>query len=234
VTGETGKSGGTGGTGVMLLPVPPVLPVCLLLFVAPLAAQDAPSALARAETAYWKLMSLRAEFEQTIVNPMLGAPETTRGTLYLVPPSRFAMKFSEPAGDRIVADGDWLWAYTPSTVPGQVIRQPVPQAGAATPNLFAQFVDRPLERYDATYAGADTVAGDAVDLVTLVPKVEGLPFRRVTIAVSRETGLLRRLAIVEDSGQRRTLVLASLAPNAAVPLGEVRFEVPRGVKVVTP
>jgi outer membrane lipoprotein-sorting protein len=56
----------------------------------------------------------------------------------------------------------------------------------------------------------------------------------VTIAVSRETGMLRRLAIVEESGQRRTLVLTALAPNAPVPPREVRFEVPRGVKVVTP
>jgi outer membrane lipoprotein carrier protein len=205
-----------------------------LLVAAPVAGQDAPAALARAETAYRKLTSLRAQFEQTIVNPMLGGPETSRGTLYLVPPSRFAMRFTEPAGDRVVADGEWLWAYTPSTVPGQVIRQPVPQAGAATPNLFAQFVDRPLERYDATYAGGDTVAGDPVDLVTLVPKVTGLPFRQVTIAISRETGLLRRLAIVEDSGQRRTLVLPAMAPNAPVLPAEVRFEVPRGVKVVSP
>jgi hypothetical protein len=46
--------------------------------------------------------------------------------------------------------------------------------------------------------------------------------------------MLRRLAIVEESGQRRTLVLTALAPNALVSLREVRFEVPRGVKVVTP
>lgn len=208
--------------------------VAIAALAGPLPAQDVPAALARAESAYRKLTSLRAEFEQTIVNPMLGGPESSRGTLYLVPPSKFAMRFTEPAGDRIVADGEWLWAYTPSTVPGQVIRQPVPQAGAATPNLFAQFVDRPLERYDATAAGRDTVAGDPVDLVTLVPKVEGLPFRRVTIAVSRETGLLRRLAIVEDSGQRRTLVLTAMAPNAPVLPAEVRFDVPRGVKVVSP
>jgi outer membrane lipoprotein carrier protein len=208
--------------------------VAIAALAGPLPAQDVSAALARAEAAYRKLTSLRAEFEQTIVNPMLGGPESSRGTLYLVPPSKFAMRFTEPAGDRIVADGEWLWAYTPSTVPGQVIRQLVPQAGAATPNLFAQFVDRPLERYDATAAGRDTVAGDPVDLVTLVPKVEGLPFRRVTIAVSRETGLLRRLAIVEDSGQRRTLVLTAMAPNAPVLPAEVRFDVPRGVKVVSP
>jgi outer membrane lipoprotein carrier protein len=205
-----------------------------LLLSTPLLAQDVPTTLARAEAAYRRLTSLRAEFEQTIVNPMLGGPETSAGTLYLVPPSKLAMRFSNPAGDRIVADGEWLWAYTPSTVPGQVIRQPVPEAGPASPNLFAQFVDRPLDRYDATPAGTDTVVGDPVDLVRLVPRVDGLPFRRVTIAVSRRTGLLRRLDIVEESGQRRTLVLTSLTPNASVPPAEVRFAVPRGVKVVSP
>ena len=209
-------------------------PVLALLVGPPVAGQDAPSALARADSAYRQLASLRAEFEQVIVNPMLGGPETSRGTLYLVPPSKFAMRFTDPAGDRVVADGEWLWAYTPSTVPGQVIRQPVPQLGAATPNLFAQFVDRPLDRYQASYAGRDEVSGDAVDLVTLVPKVRDLPFRRVTIAISTRTGHLRRLAIVEESGQRRTITLVAIAPNAPVLPGEVRFEVPRGVKIVTP
>jgi len=213
---------------------PTAVALAMLLAPLPLSAQDAPTVLARAEQAYRAVTSLRAEFEQIISNPMLGKPERSEGTLFLVVPERFAMRFSDPAGDRIVADGEWLWAYTPSTVPGQVIRQPVPQSGAATPNLFAQFVDRPLERYEASYAGRDTVAGDPVELVTLVPHDDALGFRRATIAVSERTGWIRRVAIVEASGQRRTLVLTTLTPNAAVPRDEVRFVVPRGVKIVSP
>lgn len=197
-------------------------------------AQDAPTVLARAEAAYASVASLRAEFGQTISNPMLGDAEVSHGTLFLVKPDRFAMRFAEPAGDRIVADGTWLWAYTPSTVPNQVIRQPVPHSGAATPNLFAQFVDRPFERYVATYAGRDTVAGDAVELVTLVPRRSDLGFRRATIAVSVATGWIRRVAITEDSGQRRTLVLTALTPNGDVPSAEVTFTPPRGTKIVSP
>jgi len=211
------------------------LPI-LLVVSAPLSlfAQDAPTVLARAESVYASVTSLRAEFRQTITNPMLGAPEEASGTLYLAKPGKFAMRFSEPAGDRIVVDGQWLWAYTPSTVEGQVIRQPVPTSGATTPNLFAQFVERPLERYDVTYLERDTVAGEPVELVMLVPKTGDLGFRRATIAVSERTGWIRRVAIVEDSGQRRTLVLTALTPNANVPVEEVRFRVPRGVKIVAP
>ena len=217
------------------LPSLPLLPLMLLLSAPlPLASQDAPSALARSERAYASVTSLRADFEQTITNPMLGAPEESSGTLYLVKPGKFAMRFSEPAGDRIVADGQWLWAYTPSTVEDQVIRQPIPTSGAATPHLFAQFVERPLERYDATYLGRDTVAGEPVERVLLVPKAGDLGFRRATIAVSERTGWIRSLVITEDSGQRRALVLTSMTPDADVPAEEVRFRVPRGVKIVSP
>ena len=203
------------------------------LIALPAHAQDVAATLAKAEQTYAAVHSLRAEFEQTITNPMLGAPAVSRGTLFLVKPSRFAMRFSEPEGDRIVADGTWLWAFTPSTVPDQVIRQAVPTAGTATPNLFAQFVEHPLERYDVTAAGRDTVVGEPVELVTLVPKVAGLGFRRATIAVATRTGWIRRVQIVEDSGQHRTLVLTSITPDATVPRAEVEFKVPKGVKVVT-
>jgi len=67
-----------------------------------------------------------------------------------------------------------------------------------------------------------------------VPRVSGLGFRRATIAISERTGWIRRVALIEDSGQRRTLVLTALAPNAEVPAAEVKFTVPKGVKVVTP
>jgi outer membrane lipoprotein carrier protein len=197
-------------------------------------AQEADSALARAQRAYDAMQTLSAEFTQTLDNPMLGAPESSRGAMYLAPPGKFAMRFSDPAGDRIVADGQWLWVYTPSSVPDQVIRQPIPEAGANTPNLFQQFVDRPRERYRVTFLRADTAAGEAVDLVRLVPRREGLPFREAVMAVARRDGWPRRLSLLEESGQRRELVFHRIAVNSAVPGGELSFSVPRGVKVITP
>lgn len=204
-----------------------------VLWTAPLAAQHVDAALARAQLAYDEMRTLRAEFRQTITNPMLGGPEQSRGVLFLEPPGRFAMRFTQPPGDRIVADGRWLWVYAPSSVPDQVIRQEIPATGATTPNLFAQFVDHPLERYRATYLGADTVGGEVVDLVRLVPRRENLPFRDAVIAVARD-GWLRRLSLVEESGQRRELVFTALAVNHPIPRAEFIFEAPKGAKVVTP
>jgi len=206
----------------------------LMLAAPSLSAQSADSVLARAQRAYDGMTTLRAAFSQTLTNPMLGGPEQSRGVLFLQPPGRFAMRFSEPSGDRVVADGQWLWVYTPSSVPDQVIRQPIPTSGANTPNLFAQFVDQPLERYRASYVGSDTVAAEPVDLVRLVPKGNDVPFREAVIGISRRDGWMRRLSLVEESGQRRVLTFQRLDINQLIPPGELRFSVPRGTRVITP
>jgi len=212
----------------------PAILGALVLAAPPLSAQSADSVLARAQRAYDGMTTLRAAFSQTLTNPMLGGPEQSRGVLFLQPPGRFAMRFSEPSGDRVVADGQWLWVYTPSSVPDQVIRQPIPTSGANTPNLFAQFVDQPLERYRASYVGSDTVAAEPVDLVRLVPKGDDAPFREAVIGISRRDGWMRRLSLVEESGQRRVLTFQRLDINQLIPPGELRFSVPRGTRVITP
>ena len=212
----------------------PAILGALVLAAPPLSAQSADSVLARAQRAYDGMTTLRAAFSQTLTNPMLGGPEQSRGVLFLQPPGRFAMRFSEPSGDRVVADGQWLWVYTPSSVPDQVIRQPIPTSGANTPNLFAQFVDQPLERYRASYVGSDTVATEPVDLVRLVPKGNDAPFREAVIGISRRDGWMRRLSLVEESGQRRVLTFQRLDINQLIPPGELRFSVPRGTRVITP
>lgn len=198
-----------------------------------LQAQDAPTALARAETTYNSLTSITANFTQTLVNRMLGAPETTTGTLFLDKPSKFAMRFEYPEGDRLVADGEWLWIYTPSTVPGQVIRQEIPTGGALTPNLFAQFVDRATERYDATYLGVETIGSVDADIVRLVPKGPA-EFRSATISIARDSGLMIKVLVREESGQDRTLELTDIITNVDIPPEEIRFDVPPGTRVVTP
>jgi outer membrane lipoprotein carrier protein len=211
-----------------------LIALCGTLSAGIASAQDVKTVLEKAEKSYHSATSFKAEFTQTIVNPMLGGPEHSRGVMYLNPPDRFAMRFSDPAGDRIVADGQWLWFFTPSTTPDQVIRQPVPKAGEATPNFFAQFLDRPMERYRATLVGKDTIGGTTVDVVKLVPKFNDQPFREAVIAIGRQDGLMRRVALVEESGQRRTVLLP--APQAGVPIAdeEFRFRAPKGVKVVSP
>jgi outer membrane lipoprotein carrier protein len=188
--------------------------------------------LDHASAVYQTITSLSADFTQVVTNPMLGAPDTTRGRLYQMRPSRFAMRFTDPTGDRIVADGRFLWLYTPSTTPGQVLRSRIPEYGTTGPNLIGQFVEHPRDRYTARYVRADSLPDGVADVVVLVPKAGDQPYSEATIWVGRDDGLVRRLDIVEASGQRRAVMLRDIKVNGGVPGRELTFSPPAGVRVV--
>ena len=188
--------------------------------------------LDHASAVYQTITSLSADFTQVVANPMLGAPDTTRGRLYQMRPSRFAMRFTDPKGDRIVADGRFLWLYTPSTTPGQVLRSRIPEYGSTGPNLIGQFVEHPRDRYTARYVRVDSLPDGVADVVLLVPKAGDQPYSEATIWVSRNDGLVRRLDIIESSGQRRTVMLRDIRVNGGVPGRELTFSPPAGVRVV--
>jgi outer membrane lipoprotein carrier protein len=197
-----------------------------------LPAQDPWPILDRASVAYHAISTLSADFVQIITNPLLGAPDTTRGALHLMRPNHFAMRFTDPQGDRVVADGRHLWLYTPSTAPGQVVRTTIPAEGTTGPNLIGQFVERPRERYEARYVRADSLASGWADVVELTPKAADAPYHTAMISVDRKNGLVRRIEIEETSGQQRVVVLRHLRRNARVPGREFVFRPPEGVRVV--
>jgi len=188
--------------------------------------------LDRASASFDTVRTLTADFVQIVENPMLGDPDTTRGKLYQRRPNYFAMRFTEPKNDRVVADGRRLWLYTPSTTPGQVIRTAIPGIGTTGPNLIGQFVEHPRERYTARYVRSDTTADGAVDVIALTPRATDLPYSEATVWIAKRDGLVRRIEIVETSGQRRTIMLQNLTVNRAIAAREFRFSPTSGVRVV--
>jgi len=224
-----GRAGGRTGGPILLLALG-------LLSAGPPVHQspDPWPVLDRASATYQTITSLSADFVQIITNPMIGTPDTTRGRLYQMRPSRFAMRFTAPKGDRIVADGRFLWLYTPSTTPGQVIRSRIPEYGTTGPNLIGQFVEQPRERYTAEYVRADSLpgGGGAVDVIRLVPKGHDQPYSEAKIWEGWEDALVHRVDIVESSGQERTVILRTIRVNRGVPRRELTFSPPAGVRVV--
>jgi outer membrane lipoprotein carrier protein len=205
-----------------------------LLAVAPAAAraQDANALVGRSSRVYRSLTSLTADFVQIIDNPMIDSAES-RGNLVQAGPDKLAMRFTDPPGEAVIIDGRSVWVYTPSTTPGQVIRMSVPSGGPVYGyNMLAWLLDRPAERYSASYLRADVVGGRSMDVVELVPAVPDLPFEKAVLWLDRADGIPRRLEITEHSGATRTLTLSKVRVNQSVPDSTFRFEVPSGVRVV--
>src|SRR5688500_1653714 len=86
----------------------------LLLALAPLpaAAQqaaDVDALIARAATTYKNARTATAKFEQTLTNPMTGTSAVSRGVMTRQSPGKLSFIFTDPKGDRVVADGEHLW-----------------------------------------------------------------------------------------------------------------------------
>jgi outer membrane lipoprotein carrier protein len=197
-----------------------------------IAQEDARALVSRASSVYRGLQSLRADFDQLIQNPMIG-DQASRGILIQSGQARLAMRFSEPDGEAIVIDGEYIWVYTPSTTPGQVLRMPLPSGGPVYGyNLIAWLLDRPHERYESTFVRNDRLEGRNVSVVEMVPTVPDMPFTRAVVWLDRSDGLPRRIEIEETSGQQRTLTLRNLRANVPIREDTFRFRVPSGVKVI--
>jgi outer membrane lipoprotein carrier protein len=203
-----------------------------VLAARPSGAQDAQAIIGRAARVYRSLGSLRADFVQVIDNPMIDSAES-KGTLVQAGPGKLAMRFSDPPGEAIVIDGKHVWVYTPSTVPGQVIRMAAPSGGPVYGyNLLAWLLDRPAERYRPSYLRTERLGGRTTDVIQLIPAVPDLPFSKAIIWLDRDDALPRRLEIHEESGAIRTLSLTKIRVNESLPERTFAFKVPDGVRIV--
>lgn len=188
---------------------------------------DASAILDRAARVYAAAGSLEADFRQTIADENIGTFRS-RGHLAQQGGDRFAMRFSDPRGEALVMDGTKLWAYTPSTTPGQVIRMAQP-TGPGAPNLVAWLLDSPNTRYTSTWLRHDS---SGVDIVRLVPRDTSLPFREATVAFAASDGLPRWIDILERGGAHRTLMLSHLRAGRRLPRSAFQFQVPSGVRII--
>lgn len=204
----------------------------LLLLAIPLRAQDPTAIVRRAGVVYRGLGSLQADFVQIIEDPSLGDTLRTTGKLYQTGANSFAMRFSDPPDEAIVIDGKYVWLYTPSTTPGQVIRTPMETDPVYGANLLARILDRPSERYNSSWLRSDTLGGRRVDVVAIVPRTGSLSFSRAVLWLDSEEALPRRIELSEAQGVRRVLILSHLRPNATIAREVFEFRVPKGVRVV--
>lgn len=195
-------------------------------------APDVQVLLRRAREVYDGLTSMQAVFEQTIEIPLLGRRRDGSGSWHQKGPGRFKMDFTDPEGDVIVADGQYLWLYYPSTHPGQVIRSAIDAnvTGAGMVDLQGRIFEEADSAYDAVLQGSEDVKGHATWRIALTPTGES-PYRRVRVWVDEDSFLVRRFEILEENETVRTVILDELRPNESIADSVFEFVPPEGADV---
>jgi outer membrane lipoprotein carrier protein len=187
--------------------------------------------LTRAERTYAGVRSMEADFVQQVYVPLLNSTQNSRGKIYHRAPDRFLMRFSDPQGDVIVADGRYVWMYYPSTDERQVMRSALGDGQSV--DLQREFLSNSAQKYVATRTGGETVGGRPTHALTLVPRGSS-PYRQIKVWVDTEDNLVRRFEINETNGTIRKLEMNNLRPNVTLADNLFQFTPPPGAQVYEP
>ncbi|HJQ53889.1 MAG TPA: outer membrane lipoprotein carrier protein LolA [Gemmatimonadaceae bacterium] len=209
-----------------------IYPVAFAVAALPLSAraQSADAIIDRAVAAYARLNSMRAEFRQTLTNPVTGNSQTTSGVILRKKPNLLSISFE--SGDRVAADGSTLWVYLPSSVPGQVVKMPYTGANASAVDPAEQFLNSPRSRFTVASGGEATVGGRSTHVITLTPKRANPNFASAKLWIDDSDSSIRQFDIETPSGLKRHVVITSFTPNPSLARTAFRFSVPKGARIV--
>ena len=187
--------------------------------------------LDKAVAKYEKTTSARADFKQTLTNPLTGSTSITRGVLLRRAPNLLSVKFDGPDGDRLVADGTSLWIYSPMSAPGQVIK--LPNSGGAMNNVDpgSQFLVSPRTKYTIKALGGATVGGRSTQMFQLIPRRQ-TQFTKAIVWIDASDASVRKFETTDANGLKRVVEILTWKANVAIPKSAFRFVPPAGTRVV--
>lgn len=180
---------------------------------------------------YESVTQFCADFTQHLSVPLLGDERTGTGQMCQARPNKFAMRFSDPEGDLVVVDGEWVWLYYPSLDPKQVLRFAMATGGGGY-DFHKEFLENPGQKYHVTYQAEEEVAGRRTHRLRLVP-LQAKSYLAAVVWIDVDAPLLRQVRVEEENGSVRTVTLHSVEMDPPDLTDEwFTFTPPEGVFVI--
>lgn len=198
----------------------------LLVLLLLLASAPAPAGEARDRLDHFfaTVVTLKARFEQSVIDEQGQLIQDSAGEVMLLRPGRFRWDYERPFKQLIVADGQFLWVYDSELAQATV--KPLGNALGAAPIMLLS-EPRPLtEDFIVLEEGSE----GAVQWVELKPKLQDTDFVRIRIGLD-EAGI-REMRLWDQFGQQTAIRFRDLELNIEIPPSRFRFDVPPGVDVI--
>jgi len=207
-------------TGKKLLQYGVVVLTMLLSFS--LSAAD--SASTKLNTFVKNVVTYKANFQQTVLDPQGNVMEKAQGVFVLERPGKFRWDYQEPFPQHIVADGQRIWFYDVDLE--QVTVKSQQEALTDTPATLLSGNSLPTDKYLVT----DIPSEDGMLWVELIPRNVDSSFQSIALAFD-QYGL--RTMIMKDSFDQRTrLVFSQAQENPVLTKDTFVFTPAPGVDVV--
>lgn len=167
--------------------------------------------------------TVRARFEQVLLDADLETVKETHGEFALERPNKFRWDYAAPAAQTIVSDGKKLWIYDPELA--QVTVKPLDGTLARSPAALLGGAGKLAENFTVTDLGVD----GGLHWLALTPKVDDAEFERVRIGLGDR--FVEVMELKDAFGQTTRILLKQGELNAKLDPKLFRFTPPPGADV---
>lgn len=192
--------------------------------------------LEAASERYLGLESLCYHFDQVIEVTLLRRTVSSEGTICHEQPDLFSMRFSDPEGDLVIIDGEFLWIFYPSNDDEQVMRSSAGGGGGGF-NFYNNILEDPRGRFTAVYEGREPMGEGTSHKITLTPKgpsgVQSVGFRTAVIWSDVDNLLITAVEIHDTNESIKRLRFSDIRMDIEIPDEVFRFVPPEGARVMT-
>jgi outer membrane lipoprotein carrier protein len=196
-----------------------------LALPAPTPASPAEALARRIEARHRGVRDLTARFVQTYRSGALGREVVEKGVLSLKPPSRMRWEYRDPEKKTFVSDGKTSYFYVPAD--RQVIRREQSDSRDLPAMLLSGHAD-----ILSTFEVALETGQAGRQRLRLTPRKAEPEIEHLYVDVD-EADRIRAILVVDAQGNRSQFVFDDIRENVGLEDRLFRFDVPRGVEVIT-
>jgi len=195
----------------------------LLALLLPFSAK-AGSGLDRLDNFFEGLGSLRANFEQTVIDASAFLLQESGGVLIMQRPDKFLWDYQRPYQQAIIADGKKIYIYDADLE--QVTIKVMKKSMGDTPMLLLSSGGALADSFVITETGEDS----GLEWLQLKPRAQQSNFSMMRLAFDKNT--LRIMELVDSFDQTTRLRFSEVKRNPKIDSALFRFVAPPGVDVI--
>lgn len=198
---------------------------------------DAQAVAAAVQSFYDQTKDVSATFFQTYVNKLYKRTDRSKGRVVFKKPGMMRWDYSEPNGKVIVSNGKKLLVYEAGDEgeQGQVVEQPIGQAQLPQALAFLMGTGKLADSFNFRLLDSKREGYPSGDVLELKPKQPTPHYERILFYVERTAalrGVLRRLLIIDENGNRNRFDFSGLKFNGGVPAKQFDWVPPTGTRHV--
>ncbi len=173
--------------------------------------------------------TLRAKFEQRVVDETGMTLDSASGTVYLSRPGKFRWNYNgedSEQGQQLVADGKSIFLYDPDLE--QVTQRSMVDAINQVPSLLLVQDGAALDTF---FAISDIGLTDGLSWVALKPKSEDAAYQQLILGFDSDA--LTVIQLIDGLGNETRLKLSQVVTNQSIAADRFKFDLPPGVDLLS-